>query len=569
MKPTLRWQFGLALIGLALVIALLLFQPTPSAAPLSVLSADPESAACEQQIPTPGGFFIEGFVGAPQFLNPLFNDPYPVDRQISDLLFDGLVRYDPQTRRYQPALAASWEVDENGRFVTFILRPDVQWHDGEPFTAEDVAFTYRLIQSPDFPGSPAARSFWQTVTIQVIDDQTIRFELPEPYSPFLNAVTRSILPEHLLTGETAASLIAHPFNQFPIGTGPFLVDASADWTQTGQLRLLPNPLYWANGTLLDGLAFQFYAEPDQLLAAFSENEVHGINQVPDSLIETAVLAADARIVTNPIERYSTLLFNQGEERASPVQAVEVRQALAYGLDRDQLVRDALNGQGLLFEGPYLPSSWAYSPATLTSYSFNPVSSTTALDNAGWSLGESGIRQREDTSLTLELIAQSGNRAMATAVAEQWRALGVQTELTILDQSGALLEALRGGQFDVALLDISPVPDPDLYDFWSQEAIIRGQNYAQWNNRRASEALEAGRQLWGVEQRRPFYDTFLRLYDANLPALTLYQHLTSYGINSQVQNVSIGAVYAPRDRYETFDQWFLQFTTQAIPCPLDT
>ncbi len=126
-------------------------------------------------------------------------------------------------------------------------------------------------------------------------------------------------------------------------------------------------------------------------------------------------------------------------------------------------------------------------------------------------------------------------------------------------------ALAGRDFDVALLDVAPPADPDQYDFWSQEAIVRGHNYAGWNNRRASEALETARQLLPQGERAVYYEAFLRQFDADLPALTLYQHVTSYALSDRVQEAEIGRLGQPRDRFLTLPAWFLSFREITVSC----
>ena len=150
---------------------------------------------------------------------------------------------------------------------------------------------------------------------------------------------------------------------------------------------------------------------------------------------------------------------------------------------------------------------------------------------------------------------------------------VGEEVTLFDGTkvtgpSQLREWLANGEFDVALVDVSPTRDPDLYDFWSQEAIIAGQNYGGWNNRRASEALESGRQLWGVAERRPSYDAFLRIFNNELPAFTLYQHAYTYALSDTVNQADIGKITQPRDRYETFADWFLLYRDASVACPVE-
>ncbi len=553
MKPDIRWQSLLALVGLALVLMLLSYQ---------VQSA----ALCTAVVPAAGGTFVEGLVGRPASLNPLLSDAYPIDRDLTGLIFDGLVSVE-EDGRLVPALAESWVTSEDGLTLTFTLREGVTWHDGAPLTADDVAFTYGLMQSDAFPGPAALRQLWQSVTIAVINDQTIQFSLTQPYAPFIEATARGILPAHLLAEVDVADLAAADFNRAPIGTGPFMVQPGQAWADSGRLRLTPNPATWREGTQLSDLEFRFFATADDLLAAFNAGEVHAAHNLPPTLTPELLTAEGARLFTTAAPRYTALFFNLSETGTAAVRTREVRQALAYGLDRHGLVDTVLNGQGLVFEGPFLPGTWAAWPDLMTAYGLQPETAAALLDTAGWTFGDGG-RFRDGGLLTLRLVAvdQPEQSAVAGAIAGQWAALGIDTQLTLLSDGDALSAALAERAFDVALLDIAPPADPDLYDFWSQEAIVRGHNYTGWNNRRASEALEAARQLLPQGERAVYYEAFLRQFDADLPALTLYQHVTTYALSDQVQQAEIGRLGQPRDRFATLPAWFLNFREIGVACP---
>lgn len=555
MKPDLRWQILLALAGFGLILTLLSFQ---------VQSA----GLCTERVPAAGGVFAEGMLGAPRALNPLLSDNYPVDRELVSLIFDGLTRYDAQGFLV-PALAESWRVSDDGRFVRFSLRPDLTWHDGEPVTTADVAFTYGLLQDPETPAPAPLKALWQSVTIRVVDERLIDFELAEPYSPFLDATTRGLLPAHRLAGVTGATLAMADFNRAPIGAGPFMVEPGQDWQRTRRLRLLPNPVFYREGAQVANLEFRFYPDEAALLAAFTAGEIQAINSVAPTLLPAIVSLPDVRLFSAVAPRMTMLLFNQTETAVAAVRSLDVRRALAYALDRRALVAQALNGQGVLLDGPYLPTSWAYDPTALTIYASNPVSATLALEAAGWTLSaDAAVRQRAGAPLTLRLLALDDptHRALAEAIAAQWALVGVAPQVSFFSAGTDLRQALAARDFDVALVDVAPPGDPDLYDFWSQEAIVRGQNYAGWNRRRASEALESARQVWDVAERRPYYQTFLRLYDQDLPALTLYQHVYTYALSSVVNQAEIGRIDHPRERYATFADWFLLYRDVAVACP---
>lgn len=564
MKFNLRWQILLALLAFLLVAALLSFQAQSTE--LAVSSGN----ICMTRVPAAGGVFAEGMIGLPQYLNPLLSDPNPVDRQISSLIFDGLTAYD-ETGRLAPVLAESWSVSEDGRTVQVRLRQDVSWQDGEPFTAEDVVFTYGLMQSDTFPGAAALKTLWQSVTINQVDEFTVEFVLQEPYAPFMEATTRGIMPAHLFNGDTAVNIAEHPFNQAPVGTGPWMVSERQDWQETSRLQLTPNPMAWRQGTQIPVLEFQFYPDESALLTALQDGRIQAINQISSSGLPAAAAIPGIRLFTAESPRYTELLFNMRETAVPLLQTVEGRQALTYALDRQQIINQVLNGQGLLFDGPYLPNNWAYNPVELTPYTQDTATANALLDTAGWTQVEGqSVRQSEGAPLNIRLLTLASEPyiSLAQAIADQWSAVGVRTEF-ITAQSGAQLrEWLANGEFDVALVDVSPTRDPDLYDFWSQEAIIAGQNYGGWNNRRASEALESGRQLWGVAERRPSYDAFLRIFNNELPALSLYQHAYTYALSDTVNQADIGKITQPRDRYETFANWFLLYRDASVACPTE-
>ncbi len=557
MKLHLRWQLLLAVVGFGLILAILSFQ---------VQSA----GLCTTRVPASGGVFAEGMVGAPQRLNPLFSDPFPVDQELVNLLFDGLVQYD-HAGRFIPALAENWTVSEDGRSLQFTLRSGLVWHDGEPITTADVAFTYGLLQQDAVPAADAVKALWQTITINPIDERTIEFVLTEPYAPFLEATMRGILPAHLLQDVPITELADHAFNQQPVGSGPWRVASGQDWTTTRSLRLTPNPLYWREGTQIPALDFRFYPDEESLLTAFANGDIQAINSVSDGMVPEVTAVSQARLFTTVAPQYTQLIFNQSDTGFVPLQQAAVRRALAAGLNRDQLIDQALNGQGVPLTGPYLPDSWASDQAIFAAAGVSAANSDELLNNAGWALSDgSMVRQREGESFQLRLLTLNSDvqQRLAQAVATQWENLGVavvvETAVSITD----LREKLAARDFDVALVDITPSIDPDLYDFWSQEAIIRGQNYGAWNNRRASEALEAGRQVWGVGERRPYYNTFLTIYADQVPAITLYQHVYTYALSSEVNQAEVGPIYEPRDRYQTFANWFLLYRDVTIACPAD-
>ncbi len=553
-KPNIRWQLLLAVVCLGLVLSLLSFQ---------VQSV----GLCTTRVPAAGGSLVEGIVGAPRYLNPLLSDPNPVDREVTSLIFDGLTRYG-EGGELVPSLARDWQVSEDGRTVQFDLRQDVAWHDGEPFTAADVAFSYGLLQDDLFPASETLKALWQTVTISQTGRYSVTFTLPEPYSPFLDATTRGIVPSHVLGDVGADQIAEHSFSRAPIGTGPFMVPPGENWQRSGRLHLTPNPAFWMQGVSLDNVELRFFPDLATLVEAFEAGEVQALNSVPAPAFTEIATQSAARLYTTTRPRYTQLLFNLSETGMQALRQREVRQALATAVDREALIDQALRGQGVALDGPYTPDSWAYNPSALTVYAHSPVSATQLLEQSGWTLTEGAqVRQSDDLafSIRLVLVDDPVQRAVAAAVAQQWAQVGVETQLDPLPFEG-YATALAERNFDVALMEVTTDNDPDLYDFWSQPAIVSGQNYAAWNSRRASEALEQARQTWDIAERRAYYDVFLQAFSGALPAISLYQHVYTYAVSDEVQNVDIGRIDHPRERYASMHDWFLLYRDVAVSCP---
>ncbi len=553
-KPNIGWQLLLAVVCLGLVLSLLSYQ---------VQSV----GLCTTRVPETGGSLVEGVVGAPRYLNPLLSDRNPVDREITSLIFDGLTQYG-QDGRIVPALARDWQVSEDGRTVGFSLRDDVSWHDGEPFTAGDVVFSYELLKSEALPAPPAIRTLWQSVTISQTGPFSVTFTLPEPYSPFLDATTRGIVPEHILGDVPPGQIAEHAFNQAPVGTGPFLIPAGENWQRSGRLRLIPNSAFWDQDISLDSVEVRFFPDQATLVDAFEAGEVHALNSVPAPVFAEVATHTEAHLYTTRRPRFTQLLFNVSESGHAALQTTEVRQAVAHALDRKAIVDQAVRGQGVPLNGPYIPSSWAYNPGALTIYNHVPISATQLLEQSGWTLAEGAqVRQFEGQSLSLRLLLLDDpvHRAVAAAIAQQLGDVGVQVQLEAMSNQ-PYLEALGERNFDMALTDVAADTDPDLYDFWSQASIVNGNNYAGWNSRRASEALEQARQTWNVDERRAYYDAFLQVFSAAVPAVSLYQQVYTYAISDQVQNVDIGRIDHPRERYEDMHDWFLFYRDVAVSCP---
>jgi len=539
MGQYVRWQVMIAFIGIIF---------------LAVYLGSIQNLDDIRRLPTEDddNRFREGVVGKPQFLNPLLAVYNSVDQDITSLLFEGLVR-DDGLGNLKPVLARDWTVSDDGLVYTFTLRRDVVWSDGLPFTSDDVIFTFILIQSNDFPGDPSWQRLWQSVEIEAIGRYTVQFILSEPFPALIYYTTVGILPKHILDNIQAQDLLTHPFNLSPVGTGPFKLVEATDH----HLSLEANPRYHGGSAQITRVEFKFYADTEALYQAFQSREIDSISRVSTKTLSQLQQQPDAQFFSAPMQRYDIVYFNLQAAEARPFfQDRLVRQALLQLLDRQTLIDDVLRGQGILATGPIPPWSWAYNP-NQPQLNYDPVGGIELLETAGWlDADNDGLREQNGTPLQFTLLVRDDpvQIAIARNIAQQWEA--AQMAVTVEVVGDDLTNRLSNRQFDAALVEAQFLGDPDLYPYWHQMQIERGQNFAGWEHEAASRALEQGRTTVDRNKRiKPYYE-FQHFFAEETPALILYYPVYTYVIRNRVENVQLASLVTPSDRFRSIQDWSL-------------
>jgi peptide/nickel transport system substrate-binding protein len=558
----IRWQILLVLIGVGLLVALLVFV---------ALNFTTEWVAGR------GGTYVEALAGTPQFINPLLCQTYEADGDLCSLLFNGLTRLDHRGE-VVPDLAERWEVAPDGLSYTFHLRQGIRWHDGTPLTAADVVFTVKLLQDPAYPGPPDWGELWRSVEVTQIDAQTVRFDLQEPFAPFLDYTSVGVLPRHVLQGVPAAELPAHTFNLNPIGTGIYqLSEIVTDTGRISHVILSANPFYFDHRPLITRLQFKFFPSYQAAYQAYLDDEVQGVGRIASENLGDARTNPDLQLFTSALPKYSLIYLNHNSETAPFLAEPEVRQALLYAIDRQALVDEVLGGQAIVAHSPVLPESWAYDPAVPT-YEYDPDRAATLLEEAGWRTPNTASRSDIDTttpvSSTVEARVKDGRSlaftilvpddptklSVAEEIARQWAQVGVQAAIEPV-AVGLLSEHLVPRNYEAALvdLDFTLAGDPDPYPFWHQtQTEPPGQNYAGYNDREVSEILEEARLTPGREARTELYRRFQQRFAEDVPALLLFHPVYTYGVDRYVYGVNVGPIVRPGDRFLGIADWYVHW-----------
>lgn len=553
----IRWQALIAVLGIIFVGTLLAYFAFGLS---TVAQADY------------GGTYIEGIAGTPNIVNPLFNQFNPVDRDLSALIFNGLARAD-ERGVIKPDLARNWEISPDGLIYTFTLRSDVTWSDGAPFSAADVIYTVQTIQSSDYPGLTDIASLWRTVAITEVNPTTVRMQLSEPFAPFLDYATIGILPSHLLQDISAADLPTAQFSRQPIGTGPFVLDELT----TDHATLSPNPRYYGQRPFLGSLQFIFYPDHESLLAAYERGEIEGISQVTPELLERARALPKLDLQSAQLAGMTLVFFNTSKPQ---FQDKLVREALLYGMDRQKMIDEILQGQGILGSGPILPNSWAYDE-DIKKYPYDPQRAVALLEEAGWKdTNDDGVRERNGEQLAFNIVTNTDDplRArIAQQLADDWKKIGANVQVELMPAPSLVQEALRPRAFDAVLFGVTQLPaDPDPYSLWhstqTPDKSEAGQNYSGWENPEADDLLQEARRTTDPAQRAELYRQFQMLFMEDVPAAILYYPVYTYGIDQRLHGVQLAPLLDAGDRFRNISQWYINTRrvilseSQARPAP---
>ena len=535
-------QVLIAVSGIALVVVILAYF---------------SRTAVVAEVPDYGGAYVEGLAGFPQALNPILaNDEASL--AVNALVFCGLTRYDEQGKPV-PDLAESWEVSPDGKTYTFKLRPNARWHDGVPVTADDVLYTVKSIQDPQYSGPLGQR--WKDVGAEKVDDQTVKLTLEKgSYAPFIEYTTVGLLPAHLLGAIGAQDLPSHRFSVQPVGTGPYLVkDVRPD-----RIEVEAAPTYYGTRPHLSRILFRVYPNNKTILTALERDEVEGVPMVEPEDAARLAKEKEVTLYTAPQASMTFLFFNL----SNPLLADRnVRQAIAYAVDRQQLIDVAREGRARPADGPVLPGSWAYN-GDVKKYAHSPDQAKAILDAAGWKQEAEGAARRKD-GRPLRFVLLTNDRRervrLAEALQQQLGQVGIEVEVQATGTGGLVQDFLLPRRYEMALYSWDQNGfDPDPYALWhSTQQAPNGLNVAGFANRRADDLMERGRRAVDQNERTRQYAEFQAVFAEEVPSLPLYYPTYDFAISGKIKGVKPGVLATPADRFRNVVDWYARTRREVV------
>lgn len=502
--------------------------------------------------PARGGTLTEGVIGTPRFVNPLLAVS-DADRDLAALIYSGLVRVTP-AGHFIPDLAEEFTISDDAKTYTFTLKPELTFHDGEPLTTADVAFTINKAQDPLVKS--IRRAAWEGVIVEIINEREIAFHLKQPYAAFLENLTLGILPKHIWQDLNPDSLSLARENIEPIGSGPFKINST-------KLNRDGLPIYYELTAFRDfalgqarlkQIRLNFYPNEEELIAAYNRGQIDSLAAVNPEIL--ADLNADAEdIIISPLPRVFAVFLNPNESELFTLP--EVRRALDEALDKQAIVEEVLAGFGYPLEGPLPPGALGYSESPTTT--FDPDAAATTLEDNGWEKNSNGIWEKGNRRLSFSLSTPDTPelKSAAEAVTKRWREFGANVELKVFELGDLNQNVIRPRKYQALFFGEVVGRDPDPFAFWhSSQRLDPGLNVALYTSITVDKLLTDIRALSDREAREAKLAAFEEEVKSDRPAVFVYSPQFIYLIPDQIKGVALPPVVTPADRFAAVYQWYM-------------
>ena len=479
-------------------------------------------------------------VGRP--LDAISLDPArPTDNESAEVIaqvYETLVRYAPGTTEVEPGLAVAWEADPGGTVWTFHLRPGVVFHDGTPFDADAVVFSFERQRDPAHPFHHGKFNYWENafkniVAVERVDPLTVRFRIAGPYAPFLANMT--MFPVSIVS-PAAVRAWGDEFGAHPVGTGPFRVER---WDRGDRIVLARHDRYWGPRPALAHLVFEVIADPRQRLIDLESGSIDLALAILPSELQFVDLHPGLVLYRPPINNVTYLAMNC---QKPPFDDVRVRRAINLAINKTPIVRLAYHGLAIPADGPLPPTQWGHVDAPTSRY---------APDEARALLREVAAEGKLELDRSYALYAPATPRPylpnpdpVVRIIKSNLEAVGLPI-VVVQQPFDAHVDDTEAGRHDLSLLGwVGDNGDPDNYLFllFDQANTVPGlaQNVAFYRDAEVSRLLREAQVASDRPARETLYADVQRRIAVDAPWVPLAHSQTAIAARDDIAGVVVGS-----------------------------
>lgn len=493
-----------------------------------------ESLNQENSKSVSGDWLVYHLPAEPATLNPITaTDAY--EGRINSNIYETLIKRDNETLELKPLLAESWEISEDKLSFIFTLKKNVKWHDGTPFTASDIVFSYNRIVDPKVD-SPHLKSYYKDVkSVEALDDYKVKFVYSEPYFLALEFCGgMPIVPKHIFEN---ADFNNHPAGRSPIGTGPYKF---VEWKTGTEITLEKNLDYWNEKPNIEKVIFKIISD-DTVKFQLLKNgnlDVAGLTPIEwDKQSSSEAFATNYNKHAYFTPNYSFIGWNQKKSYFSDK---NVRRAMTHFLDRELVLNKILLDLGTVVTSPFFLKSPEY-PKYIEPFEYSPEKAVRLLNDAGWvdSDGD-GIRDKDGVKFEFEFLIPNGSdtgEKIATILKEEIKKHGIVMNIRKTEWA-VFTQRLNQRKFDAVTLAWSMGVESDPYQIWSSTQTQQGSNFVGFVNEEAEQLINTARREFDRKKRIQLYNRFSEIVHDEQPYTFLFCRQSTVAINKRFQNVKI-------------------------------
>jgi len=515
------------LLLLATALAACSSEPTGQETP-------PAPPAVSNGPPAVGDRLVSASIGDASNLIPMIAGD-AASHDIAGQMYLPLLKYD-RNLDIVGQLAESWEVSKDQQTIRFRLRHGLHWTDGVPFTSADCAFTLALIQDARTQ-SPYKSDYEKVTGFEAPDAFTFVVHYAEPYSPALSSWTGlSILPRHVFKG---VNIMNTPLSRKPAATiGPYTL---ADWQPQQSILLRANTDYfdgpvWISERLtriIPDTATQFLELSAGHLDMMGLTPMQYRRQFP----RRPELVANYRLYKTLGFGYTYLGFNL---KRPPFDDPRVREAIAYAINRQEIVDGVLLGLGEVIATPYKPGTY-WVNKNIKPRAYSPDKAREILSQAGWTDSDGdGLLDRNGRPLSFTILTNNGNKQRAdtaTIIQQRLKQVGIEVKVRLVEWSAFIENFINKRNFEAVILGWSLSPEPDQYAIWhSSQTGPRQFNFLSYANKTVDAALVAATRTFDKVERKHLYDIVQREIHRDVPMVFLYAPYSLPAIHKRIHGV---------------------------------
>ncbi|MDD4940105.1 MAG: ABC transporter substrate-binding protein [Candidatus Omnitrophica bacterium] len=469
---------------------------------------------------------------------------------LQDLIFNRLVRLNSEGE-IDPDLAESWDISADGLIYTFHLRKGVRFHDGVECTADDVKFTYDKIIDPG-TDSPFRQIFELAGDFQADDKYTFRIILKKPSASFIYRLTREVVPKHILE---RGSLKNNAFNFHPIGTGPFKFKELKD----EQIALEYNVDYYEGRPYLDKIIVKVYPDSSSLWNALMRGEVNYATFIEREDYELIKNDDSFKTYAFPVDSYYAIFYKIDNSLLSDK---NLREAVAYSINRKELIEKLAYGYGIECSGPFYPESSLFNSAVKT-YKYNPEKAKKLLKETGWvdSDGD-GILERSGEEFELRVLVDTRSeiyQKIIMLIRQQLQEIGIKIKVVLCTGEEKLTKEFFENNKPQAQLSFPMAIGDDAesagLEYWLGRQSERISKLWIFKNENVDKLFELAEVTLDKKEREEIYRKIHQLIYADQPACFLYFPYVFHAVSAKFDNVDeFFTLYMP---YYTIKDWYLK------------